>query len=82
MVSPAKYDVTVKFSHDMLSRETSTIIVKDALLVNTSKGDENKTAERLAFYLNFYKTKKVRLDLHKLFLKRCYDEKKFQMVHA
>ena len=55
--------------------ETSASIVQDALSVKTSKEDENKTVERLAFRLNFLQDKNARCESHKSFLKRCYDEK-------
>ena len=49
--------------------------IQDALLVNTSKEDESKTAERLAFRLKFLQDKKAWFEWHKSFLKICHDEK-------
>ena len=50
------------------SKKTSASTVQDAS-VNTSKKDENKTTERLAFRLNSLQDKKTRFELHKSFLK-------------
>ena len=51
------------------------VTVQDALSVNTSKENKNKTAERLDFRLNFLQDKIARFESHKSFLKRCHDEK-------
>ena len=56
---------------DKKSKKTSASTVQDAS-VTTSKKDENKTTERLAFRLNSLQDKKARFESHKSFLKSLF----------